>query len=80
MLFAATEGITAPVDDAISFKVTFVTIRRGAGIRAIQALNQVPKRETLQILEHVSRKYWKCFQKVQNPYKVLVKREEINES
>lgn len=33
-----------PVDDAVSFKVTFVTIRREADIRAIQALNQSPKK------------------------------------
>lgn len=50
-------------------KVTFVTFRREAAIRAIQALNQSPKMESLQILEHVSRKYWKCFQKVQTQIK-----------
>lgn len=38
------EPAAQTTDDAVSFKVTFVTIRREADIRAIQALNQSPRK------------------------------------
>lgn len=76
-LFAATEGITASVDDAVSFKVTFVTFRRGGGIRAIQALNQSPKKGILANLGTRQEKILKMFSKSTNPYKIPVKKEEV---
>lgn len=65
--FAATEGIAALVDDSNSFKVTFVTIRRGAGIRAIQALNLSPKKGMLANSGACQQKLLKTFSKSTKP-------------